>query len=38
LKIINYRRVKNQIVSRVAIPTLKFWSGLSIETVVLQHS
>jgi len=38
LKTINYCRVMNLIVSREAIPTLKFWSRLNIEIVVLRHS
>jgi len=35
---INYRRVKNIIVYREAILTLKFRLRLNIQTVVLRHS
>jgi len=38
LKIINYRSIKNLIVSRDAIPTFKFRSWFNIQTVVLWHS
>jgi len=37
LEIVNYRRVKNLIVSHEAIPTLKFRSRLNINTVVLGY-
>jgi len=37
LEIINYRRVKNLIVSREAIPS-EIWLRLNIQTVLLRHS
>ena len=33
----NYRRVKNLVVSRDAIPTLNFWSQLNTQTIVLRN-
>jgi len=38
LEMINYRRVKNLIVSREASPNFKFRSRLNFQTVALRHS